>query len=126
MRRIAKGGLSSLVTFVTVVSLLVRLSLPVVAAPVATVGSDGATLTALGAALCHQDDGDRQDAPAPLTFCDHCNLCLTDVALALAPTIGSVRITISPVVHAGILTSDATPRGPPRWSSSPRAPPIFG
>lgn len=122
MKRITGGRIPALVTVVATLALLVRLAVP---APTIVVSAPDAVLAALGATMCHQDDGDTRGLPAVPVVCDHCDLCVVATPLLPAPVSIPMPVRLVAQVLPNGLTSAASPRGPPRWASNPRAPPAL-
>lgn len=127
-RRLSPGGVARLcMTLLALICMLARAVLPM-PAMAHTPGSFTADAAALGASLCHSDEGGDDQSPAELPFCDHCPVCAD--APHVVPILSQAGAIPKPassgdaLLPAG-LDPHAPPRAPPDHSHVARAPPSF-
>ena len=124
-RHSARNRPSLLVALFMAMGILARVLLPMPAAA-STQATLSASLAAIGAVICHTDDGTPDPGPSDASSCDRCEICTISSNLPLLP----------PAVAAGIVfpsSTDAAPpfqrdsvgaaRAPPERANPPRGPP---
>jgi len=121
-RQTVFGWLRLFATMLAAVGLLARIATPLPA----EASAPHADLAALGAVLCHSDDGSSDQAPADPGTCDHCPLCGVAHAASFVPQ------SVAPVLPAPSVADlrrphridiAARPRAPPERAHPPTGPP---
>jgi hypothetical protein len=121
-RHTVSGWLRLFATLLAAVGLLARIAAPLPA----EASAPRSDLTALGAVLCHSDDGSSDQAPADPGTCDHCPLCgVAHAAVFVPPSVAAAVPTpsVAGPLQPHRVNIAARPRAPPERAHPPTGPP---
>ena len=124
-RQSATNRPSLLIALFVAMGVLARVLLPMPAAA-STQATLSASLAAIGAVICHTDDGTPDPGPTDTANCDRCDICTVSSSLPLLPPVVAASIFFPSSTDAPLTlqrNSVGGARAPPERANPPRGPP---